>query len=60
MSPVRPRLTVIGRRIAPEDHRLRDFLTRIAQPFDWIEAGTPEADAALATARRRARAARRR
>jgi thioredoxin reductase (NADPH) len=48
VSPVRPRLTVIGRRVAPEDHRLRDFLTRIAQPFDWIEAGTPDADAALA------------
>jgi thioredoxin reductase (NADPH) len=48
VSPVRPTVTVIGRRLVPEDHRLRDFLTRSAQPFDWIEAGTPEADAALA------------
>ncbi len=48
MSPVRPDVKVIGRRLAPEDHRLRDFLTRIAQPFEWLEAGSPEADALLA------------
>jgi thioredoxin reductase (NADPH) len=48
VSPVRPTLTVIGRRLGPEDHRLRDFLTRSAQPFEWIEAGTPQADAVLA------------
>jgi thioredoxin reductase (NADPH) len=48
VSPIRPTVTVIGRRLVPEDHRLRDFLTRTAQPFAWIEAGTPEADAALA------------
>ncbi len=47
MSPVRPTVTVIGRRLVSEDHRLRDFLTRTAQPFEWIEAGTPQADAAL-------------
>jgi thioredoxin reductase (NADPH) len=46
VSPVRPTLTVVGRRLVPEDHRLRDFLTRIAQPFEWIEAGTPQAEAA--------------
>ena len=39
MSPVRPTLTVIGRRLAPEHHRLRDMLTRVAQPFEWVEAG---------------------
>ncbi len=27
---------------------MRDFLTRIAQPYDWLEAGTPAADALLA------------
>jgi thioredoxin reductase (NADPH) len=27
-----------------EHYRLRDFLTRTAQPYDWYEAGTPEAD----------------
>ena len=37
----------IGRRLEPGDHRLRDFLTRAAQPFEWLEAGTPEADALL-------------
>ncbi|MDX6608452.1 MAG: thioredoxin reductase [Solirubrobacterales bacterium] len=48
MSPVRPDVKVVGRRLGSEDHRLRDFLTRIAQPFDWFEAGTPEADELLA------------
>ncbi|HEX2084122.1 MAG TPA: NAD(P)/FAD-dependent oxidoreductase [Solirubrobacteraceae bacterium] len=28
----------MGRRLAPEHHRLRDFLTRAAQPFEWVEA----------------------
>jgi thioredoxin reductase (NADPH) len=46
-SPVRPTITVVGRRLEPEHHRLRDFLTRAAQPFDWIEDGTPEAQALL-------------
>jgi len=43
MSPVRPSFILIGRRLEPEHHRLRDFLTRIAQPFEWIEAGSPAA-----------------
>jgi thioredoxin reductase (NADPH) len=30
-----------------EDYRLRDFLTRTAQPYEWHEAGSPEADAFL-------------
>jgi thioredoxin reductase (NADPH) len=47
VSSLRPTLTVVGRRLEPEHHRLRDFLTRVAQPFEWIEAGTPEADGAL-------------
>jgi thioredoxin reductase (NADPH) len=34
----------------PEDHRLRDLLTRAAQPHEYYEAGTPEADALLAEA----------
>ena len=50
MSPPRPRLKVVGRRLEPEDHRLRDFLTRIAQPHDFYEAGSPAADAVLAEA----------
>ena len=43
MSPVRADVTVVGRRHEAGDHRLRDFLTRIAQDYEWIEAGTPEA-----------------
>src|ERR687893_1639766 len=48
MSSLRPTLTVVGRRLEPEHHRLRDMLTRVAQPFEWIEEGTPESDATLA------------
>lgn len=32
----------------PDHYRLRDFLTRIAQPYAWYEAGTNEADEFLA------------
>ena len=39
VSPVRPTVTVVGRRLDPEHHRLRDFLTRSAQPYEWLEAG---------------------
>ncbi len=48
MSPARPTLTVIGRRLEPRDHELRDFLTRAAQPFEWIDADSPEAERILA------------
>ena len=48
MSPVRPGVQVIGRRLEPGDHELRDFLTRTAQPHAYLEAGSPEADALLA------------
>jgi len=48
MSPVRPKVIVVGRRLEPEDHYLRDFLTRIAQPFEWVEAGTDPAHQILA------------
>jgi thioredoxin reductase (NADPH) len=41
---------VVGRRLEPEDHRLRDFLTRAAQPHEFYEAGSPQADAVLAKA----------
>jgi thioredoxin reductase (NADPH) len=47
VSPPRPTLTVVGRRDEPEHHRLRDFLTRGAQPYDWLEADSPEALAVL-------------
>jgi thioredoxin reductase (NADPH) len=47
VSPARPDVKVVGRRLEPGDHRLRDFLTRAAQPFEWFEAGTPEAEQLL-------------
>jgi thioredoxin reductase (NADPH) len=40
----------VGRRLEPQDHRLRDFLTRIAQPHEFHEAGMPDAQAVLAHA----------
>src|SRR5881398_21423 len=49
MSPVRPTVQVVGRRMDAEHYRLRDFLTRTAQPYQWHEAGSAEADALLAT-----------
>src|SRR3954447_4059280 len=48
MSPVRPTVHVVGRRLDPEHHRLRDLLTRAAQPFEWHEEGSPEANEMLA------------
>src|SRR4051794_1945305 len=48
--PPRPPLKVVGRRLDPEDYRLRDFLTRAAQPHDFYEAGSPTADAVLTAA----------
>jgi thioredoxin reductase (NADPH) len=48
MSPPREDVVVIGLALDPEHHRLRDFLTRGAQPYDFHEAGTPEADRVLA------------
>ncbi|HET6830982.1 MAG TPA: NAD(P)/FAD-dependent oxidoreductase [Solirubrobacterales bacterium] len=49
MSPVRPTVQLIGTRLDPGAHRVRDFLTRIAQPHELIEAGSPEAERLLAT-----------
>ena len=48
--PPRPTVKVVGRRLDPDDYRLRDFLTRIAQPHEFYEAGTPQAEAVLAEA----------
>ena len=48
MSPVRPTVTVIAAEKSPEGHRLRDFLTRIAQPYDLLEASLPAGSALLA------------
>ena len=48
--PPRPSVTVVGRRLDPDDYRLRDFLTRAAQPHEFYEAGTSQADEVLAKA----------
>jgi thioredoxin reductase (NADPH) len=48
--PPRPTVHVVGRRLEPEDHRLRDFLTRAAQPHQFYEAGSAAAEAVLAKA----------
>src|SRR5947209_8005863 len=47
MSPVRATVQVVGRRMDAEHYRLRDFLTRTAQPYEWHEAGSAEADRLL-------------
>jgi len=47
VSPARPTLQVVGRRLDVEHYRVRDFLTRTAQPYEWHEAGTDEADRLL-------------
>jgi thioredoxin reductase (NADPH) len=44
---VRPTVQVVGRRMDAEHYRLRDFLTRTAQPYEWREAGSLEADELL-------------
>ncbi|MEA2468957.1 MAG: thioredoxin reductase, partial [Thermoleophilaceae bacterium] len=41
--PPRPTVHVVGRSLSPEGHRLRDFLTRIAQPFEFHDEGSEEA-----------------
>jgi thioredoxin reductase (NADPH) len=38
---------VVGRRMDAEHYRLRDFLTRTAQPYEWYEAGSATADLLL-------------
>jgi thioredoxin reductase (NADPH) len=48
MSAIRPAVKLVGRSLDPEHHRLRDFLTRIAQPYEFFELGSPEADRLLA------------
>jgi thioredoxin reductase (NADPH) len=48
VSPVRPTVQVVGARLDPVAHALRDLLTRAAQPYEWLEADSPEARALLA------------
>lgn len=48
MSPVRPTVKVIGHHRKPDDFRVRDFLTRTAQPYAAYELGSPQAMELLA------------
>src|SRR5687768_970102 len=50
MSPVRPTVHVVGSRLSPDAHALRDFLTRIAQPYEFHEQGSADAERVLAAA----------
>jgi thioredoxin reductase (NADPH) len=45
--PPRPGVRVVGRQPDPESARVRDLLTRAAQPFEWLDAGTDAAVALL-------------
>ena len=47
VSPARPTVQLVGTRLDPAAHRVRDFLTRVAQPHELVEAGSPEAQALL-------------
>jgi thioredoxin reductase (NADPH) len=42
VSPVRPAVTVVGERLDRAHYAVRDLLTRAAQPFEWVEAGSDE------------------
>jgi thioredoxin reductase (NADPH) len=48
MSPVRPTVRVVGQSLEPGHHRLRDFFTRTAQPYEFLELGSSQAAALLA------------
>jgi thioredoxin reductase (NADPH) len=48
MSPVRPTIRLVGRSLEPAHHRLRDFFTRAAQPYEFLELGSSAAAALLA------------
>ena len=43
VSPQRPTVQVVGRRLDPGDHQLRDYLSRADQPFEFHEHDSPAA-----------------
>ena len=45
--PPRTGVRVVGRQLDPESHRVRDLLTRAAQPYEWLEADSPKAQRLL-------------
>jgi thioredoxin reductase (NADPH) len=48
VSPQRPTVQIVGRRLDPGDHLLRDYLSRADQPFEFHEHDSPAARALLA------------
>ena len=44
-------MQVVGERLDPAAHRVRDFLTRTAQPHEWVDAESPEAAELIARRR---------
>lgn len=48
MSPVRSNVRLVGWRHEPEHYRLRDALTRMAQPHEWLDADSAQAEVLLA------------
>lgn len=40
-------VSVVGNRLGPDHADLREFFTRLGQPYEWFEAGTPAADELL-------------
>ena len=52
-SAASPALKVVGRRLDPDDYRLRDFLTRAAQPHDFLGGAVGEGSMAVALAHHR-------
>jgi thioredoxin reductase (NADPH) len=44
VTPPQPTVAIIGHVLGPENHGLRELLTRLAQPYDWFEAGSPAAN----------------
>lgn len=47
VSPQRPTVQIVGRRLDPGDHQLRDYLSRADQPFEFYEHDSPAARALL-------------
>ena len=48
MSPQRPTVQIVGRRLDPGDHLLRDCLSRADQPFEFHEHDSPASRVLLA------------
>src|ERR1700761_1313273 len=41
--PVTPGVVLVGTRASPGAYAIRDFLSRNGYPFEWVDAGQPEA-----------------